>query len=433
LAIALSKHSNIETSVYEAAEQFKEIGAGVLMWERTWKILASLGLSEQLLSVANGSMDGSAGDGFVFRRSDAPSEGFQFCLFETPYGSIRFHRAHLLDIFVNNLPPGVAHFHKKLSSYIDEPKHSEVILNFSDGTKATCDVLVGCDGIKSTVRKQMFESLALNGHPQLLQHIEPRFSGTFIYRALISLERLCREAGSENHQAIHRPMIYCGHNKHLVAYCVGKGSIINVVGLVYHSELEGKEYNGPWVQECTQGEFMECYRNWEPEVDQLIRCVDKATHWAIHELDPLPRYVSGRVALLGDAAHAMTTSLGAGACQAIEDAYILAAILGDDLTTTDTLREALSAYEHVRLPVANDIVLESHKSGLMYNFNSEHKDNYNTLQHAIVAQWKWLDATSPQDEVERALEYMKTHCSTSDGEADGGAREALEKPLISKL
>ncbi len=67
LATALSKYSNIETSVYEAAEQFKEIGAGVLMWERTWKILASLGLSDQLLSVANGSMDGSTGTLLIFQ------------------------------------------------------------------------------------------------------------------------------------------------------------------------------------------------------------------------------------------------------------------------------------------------------------------------------------------------------------------------------
>jgi len=206
-AVALSRYSDIEVSVYEAAGQFKEIGAGVMIWERTWNILTSLGLSNQLSEIADGSMDGSLGVGFEFRRSDMASEGFQFCLFETPYGCIRFHRAHFLDVFINNLPSGVAHFGKRLLNYVDQPQNPEILLNFADGTKATCDLLVGCDGVKSIVRKQMFETLALEGQQHLLQYIEPKFSGIFAYRGLIPIERLRKEAGGTNHRTIHRAMM----------------------------------------------------------------------------------------------------------------------------------------------------------------------------------------------------------------------------------
>jgi len=168
------------------------------------------------------------------------------------------------------------------------------------------------------------------------------------------------------------------------------------------------------VQESTQEEFQECYSGWEPEVDQLIRSVEKPMLWAVHALNPLPNYVAGRVALLGDAAHAMTPHQGAGAGQAIEDAYILASILGHALTTKTTLSQALAAYEHIRLPLANHVLRESRNSGLMYEFNSEYRDNYDTLGPAIQAQWDWLGQTSPQDEVNRGLQYMKELCNIDD-------------------
>ena len=107
LAVALSKCDNVEFHVYEAAERFKEIGAGVMIWTRTWIILELMGLSEQFSKIAHAPPDGSlgkpewphygtliylcfycAGVGFDYRRSDQPTEGFRFHLVEVPRTSV---------------------------------------------------------------------------------------------------------------------------------------------------------------------------------------------------------------------------------------------------------------------------------------------------------------------------------------------------------
>ncbi|CAL1707173.1 unnamed protein product [Somion occarium] len=405
LAVALSKYSDIQVDVYEAAGQFKEIGAGVMMWERTWKILDQLGLSEDLSKAADTPPNGFPGIGFDFRRADRET-GFQFHMYNPPYGCIRFHRAHFLDVFVNHLPSGVAHFGKRLLSYEDRHSNSQVILKFADGSQGTCDLLVGCDGLKSTVRKQMYDQAPFK-EPTLKIVAEPIWSGWVTYRALVPADRVRQANGGKETRTTTTPMMYCGKSKHIVSYPIFQGRIVNVVGLVFYPEGEGKTFDGPWVTECDGAEVIKHYVGWEQEVQDLLRHVDKAMLWAVHSLRPLPMYTSGRVALLGDAAHAMTPHQGAGAGQAIEDAYILAALLGEPSITALNLWKALSAYESIRLPFANRVLRESAVSGKMYEFNSIFQDNYTSLGPAIDAQWSWLWESTPEEEVERALKRMR--------------------------
>ncbi|KAI0743626.1 FAD/NAD(P)-binding domain-containing protein [Daedaleopsis nitida] len=408
LAVALSRFADIQVDVYEAAGQFKEIGAGVMIWARTWEILALLGMAEDFARIAHAPPDQSLGIGFDYRRSDQPYEGSRFYLFQVPYGCIRFHRAQFLDVLVNHLPEGVAHFGKRLTSYTHSPstqgRDTQISLTFGDGSKAECDLLVGCDGIKSTIRKQMLEEHVhkRGGDPQVLQCIEPVWSGTIAYRGLIPVERLIKPNG-EKHRTIDTPMMYCGKDKHVVSYSISAGSIVNVVTLASRPDLYGTPYAGPWVTDCSSAEVKDCYSGWEPEVEELLQRIEKPTRWAIHELKPLPFYTSGRVALLGDAAHAMTPHQGAGAGQAIEDAFILAEVLGHHDTTLANIPRALAAYERVRLPMANHVLRGSRQSGDMYEFNSPLRDNLAPLGPMIGSQWDWLWDSSPQSERDRSL------------------------------
>ncbi|PIL36260.1 hypothetical protein GSI_01922 [Ganoderma sinense ZZ0214-1] len=271
LAVALSRYPDIQVDVYEAASQFKEIGAGVMIWARTWEILSLLGMAEAFSCIAHAPPDGSLGVGFDYRKSDQPQVGSRFYLFEVPYGCIRFHRAHFLDVLVDHLPAGVAHFGKRLTSYTYSSDMPQIRLQFEDRSSATCDLLVGCDGIKSIVRKQLLEDLVhkRGGDPRLLTHIEPVWSGTIAYRGLIPVERL-RNADGTEHRTIRSPMM------HVVSYSISAGSIVNVVAMVSEPLLYGTEFTGQWVTDCSPSEVQECYGGWEPEVEEMLK-VNHAT------------------------------------------------------------------------------------------------------------------------------------------------------------
>ncbi|KAI5123693.1 hypothetical protein M0805_001721 [Coniferiporia weirii] len=408
LAVALSKSNDIEVHVYEAAERFREIGAGVMIWTKTWRILERLGLAEEFSKIAHAPPDGSLGVGFDYRRSDQPEEGFRFHLVEVPHGCIRFHRAQFLDAFVNHLPDGVTSFGKRLTKYTTNDSSGEVSLEFADGSSASCDVLIGCDGVKSVIRKYVYEALAEEKGPEVLSFIEPVWTGTIAYRGLIPADQFSPSKDGGPHRALKDPIMYCGKNKHVVSYSIAQGDIVNVVTFSSSLEKEYTPFEGPWVTECPKQELLDCYAGWEPEVIELLQHIDNPTRWGLHQLKPLPTYVLGNVALVGDSAHAMPPHQGAGAGQAIEDAYVLAGILCNPLTTKSSLPDALRAYEHVRLPMANGVLTGSRDSGLMYEFNYPGLgEDYAQLGPAIQKQWDWVWASHPDEDVARGLAFLE--------------------------
>ncbi|KAA1475202.1 FAD/NAD(P)-binding domain-containing protein [Dentipellis sp. KUC8613] len=404
LGVALSRYPDVEVNIYEAAQRFYEIGAGVMIWSRTWRILELLGIADEFAEIAHAPPDGSLGVGFDYRKSDAP-DGFRFHLFQLPYGCIRFHRAHFLDAFIHHPPPGVAHFGKRLSSYAEGDSAGPVQLYFDDKTGATCDILVGCDGIKSTIRKCLLQDLAARGQPELLDCIEPIWTGTVAYRGLIPVEQL--RSAEKVHRAVDTPMMYCGKNKHVVSYSISQGSIVNVIAFASDVKKEATPYTDPWVAPCSQEELLACYADWEPEVVEMLQRIKSPTKWGLHALKPLSTWVSRKVALVGDAAHAMLPHQGAGAGQAIEDAFILASLLGDPSVTPLTLEHALQAYEHVRLPLANHVLTGSRESGQMYEFVGKYGFvACDQLGPTIERQWDWVSQDGPDADAKRALLWM---------------------------
>lgn len=106
---------------------------------------------------------------------------------------------------MNNLPEGVASFGKRLSRY--SIQEDEIRLEFRDGSEASCDLLVGCDGIKSVVRKQLLEELSDKRDRQLRGFIDPVFTGTMAYRALMPVELLPKHKDDAPHPSSLRPMM----------------------------------------------------------------------------------------------------------------------------------------------------------------------------------------------------------------------------------
>ncbi|VDC01624.1 unnamed protein product [Peniophora sp. CBMAI 1063] len=417
LAVALSRVPDLDIQLYEASARFSEIGAGVMIWFRTWRVLELLGLAEGFAEVAHARPSSAPGVGFDFRRSDTQGQGEPFQLFKLPYGCIRFHRAHFLDVLIAALPPGIAHFHKRLQSF-SSPSSFDVAptqLTFTDGTTATCDVLVGCDGIKSVVRTGMLLETGLS------QLDRPRWSGTVAYRALVPVEKLLDPRDGTMHPTVNTPMMYCGKSKHVVSYGISRGTVVNIVAMASQPSLEGTTYDGSWASECTREEFLRQFEGWEDEVGDLLQHVERPTKWALHELPLLPSYTHGHTVLVGDAAHAMLPHHGAGAGQAIEDAYIIYGIFASPSTTRATLRQALQAYDAVRRPRAEVVVRRSREAGRMYESDEGvYGEDYRKRGEAIAASWGWLWDGGPEEDLERALAL-----SGSDVEAKSGEVNAL--------
>lgn len=99
----------------------------------------------------------------------------------------------------------------------------------------------------------------------------------------------------------------------------------------------------------------------------------------------------------------------------MQDAYILAGILGDSSVTLDNLPRALKAYEHVRLPFANHVIESSSDTGKIYQLRSAYGDDEPKVASAIQKQWDWVDSEDPQAQLERALKWMTEPEDSSEG------------------
>jgi salicylate hydroxylase len=208
--------------------------------------------------------------------------------------------------------------------------------------------------------------------------------------------------------------------QHIISYRISQGRLLNVIAFYTVINGEGTKYQDKWFADVPTQEVVDCYKGWEPEVLALLKCMEKPAKWAIHVVDSLPLYVDGKVALLGDAAHAMTTHFASGAGQAIEDAYILGRILSHPSTSLTNIPQVLRFYQEIRLPFANNIVQQARLTGLMYEFNApghydgergaDEQAELKKVGETIEKQWEWqvIPNGGPNEDWRQAEVWMKT-------------------------
>ncbi|KAH8111733.1 FAD/NAD-binding domain-containing protein [Phellopilus nigrolimitatus] len=432
-----SEKKDIRIDLYEAAREFTEIGAGVGMFSRPWNIMEALGLEQELSKLSEVPILKEAHPRLAFqlRKSDQATHRNSFYDVMIPRGIATFHRADFLMSLAGQLDPVTTskHFSKRLVSYTLPPissPSSPITLNFKDGTTATCDVLVGADGIHSATRHTLLELAANEADDSdegrksaeiLRGMVDPIWSGSVAYRGVIPREKL--EKLNPQHTAMQTAQNYMGKNKHVIAFPISRGRLVNVVAFCSWPEKEWTIFEGKTVEERGKAELLEQYVGWEEEVQQLLQCMDSPSLWAINALKGLPVSSHSRVVLVGDAAHAMTPHQGSGAGQAIEDAYILASILAHPLTTLASLPAALKVYEAIRLPHANDVQRRSRENGKLYEFadprfadldlggetNSSESDMQTLwkIGDAAVENWKWAWTTDIEDDRKKAIALLE--------------------------
>ncbi|KAJ7509595.1 hypothetical protein B0H11DRAFT_1960233 [Mycena galericulata] len=424
LALALSRYPDIDVDVYEAASALAEVGAGIGIFPRPWKIIRMLGLEDDLVKTSELKPKEGPVPAFNYRKSDQQA-GFSFSTLITNGPLMTFHRADFQTVLLRHLPKSCRiSCSKRLRTYVQQ-KNGPTELIFEDGTRAFCDVLVGADGLKSAVRQAFLSERAswmqAKGRWQeaadIAACIEPAWSGHIAYRALIPAERL--KAVAPGHQVLTTPTQYLGKHGYIIAYPISHGKMVNFVAFNCRHDLENTPYTGPWVGPGDKSQFAQIFAHWEPDVQALLHCVEKPLQWAVHTVKPLRSFVSGRTVLVGDAAHAMTPHQGSGAGQAIEDAYILATVLGHRSTTRETLPRALGIFDKIRRPEAIRVMEASRMNGRYFSFavdgvdfsryaGPQLWDKLQKLHNSVVKNWEWTWSTSVDGSVQEALRMLET-------------------------
>lgn len=335
---------------------------------------------------------------FSFRTGDdpkAPKYGTRFFDLYCETGQSSVHRARFLDELVALVPKNIAHFGKKLIS-IDEGLDS-VTLHFTDGTAATHSAMIGCDGVKSVTRALVLgkDNPATN----------PTFSGKYAYRGLIPMDAAANVLGDE---LARNSQMYLGHGGHILTFPISNGSTMNVVA--FGTKKDGT-WEGDWVKPMDKEAMMRNFEGWNESAQKILKMMEKSDVWALFDHPPAETYVSqtGRICLLGDAAHASTPHNGAGAGQAVEDALILSRVMGCVYDSRD-IKRAFEAYDRVRRPRSQRQVQAARFAGMVYDMEAPGIGDDIEKLKVQLAQRGWLwdhDLEGHVREVERLFREGK--------------------------
>jgi salicylate hydroxylase len=323
LTAALSLlRAGFEVDVYEQATVLAEVGAGVQISPNASRILHGLGLADALART------GVKPLAWHQRRWDDGRTLLRTPLAEPLEATFGFphyqmHRADLLAALATAVPAERVHLGHRLVDVIDRGDRVEA--RFANGSTVEGDVLIGADGIHSTVRGVLFG------------RDEPRFTGCVAYRGLVPEERLRERALEVTAQ------VWMGPGRHFVHYFVSQRRLVNFVAITEQDTWTGES----WTDRGEVADALAAFEGWHPQVRAILGAVDETFIWALFDRPPLARWSVGRTTLLGDACHPMVPFMAQGAAQAIEDGATLTACLRQVGTEVPS---ALERYEQLRLP-----------------------------------------------------------------------------------
>jgi len=335
-AVALAR-AGIDVQVHEQAQRLAEVGAGVSLAPNGLRMLERLGVGEQVRRV--GARYASAQlrlpDGRAVRH-----EPYQFSL---PGQNTGIHRADLLALLAGQLPPGTVRTGHRCTGFRQDDGSATAV--FADGSTATADVVIGADGIHSV----------LQGF--VVTPAEPVFSGVVAYRGLVP--RLADyPAGTIR--------MWMGEGRHFLVFPVRAGQLLNYVGFVPSPTAVRESWSAPSDPVALAAHFA----GWDPVIGQVIAAITgpggSGFQWGMYDRVPLPRWSSGRLTLLGDAAHPMLPHLGQGVNQALEDAVALATLLAASPGPAG-VPWALAAYQELRRDRTARVQLGSRRQGAGYD------------------------------------------------------------------
>ncbi|MEU4322207.1 FAD-dependent monooxygenase [Nocardia fluminea] len=299
--------------VLERAPEVAEVGSGISLWSNALRALDALGVGDTVR--AQGLAEVSAGirddRGRWLSRTDVAT------LRERFGAPVVIHRARLLDILRAALPEDVV----RTAISVREVTTDGTVAH-SSGT-SSADLVVGADGIHSVARR------AVCGE------VTPRYAGYTAWRAIVDIDEPLTEFGES----------------------WGRGARFGMAPLANGRVYCFAVYDAPENAPGNLADVRDRFGGWHHPISALLAAADPNTvlHNDIYDLPALPTFTAGCIALLGDAAHAMTPNLGQGGCQALEDAVVLARLADEP--------DGLARYDRERRPRTQMIVDRSARVG----------------------------------------------------------------------
>ncbi|MET8086421.1 FAD-dependent oxidoreductase [Micromonospora sp. NPDC005237] len=327
-ALALHRHG-WRVTVLERAPELREVGAGLTLMANSLRALDSLGLSPALRSSAHAEAPGGIRDrrGRWLSRVDAAE-----MIRQLGTSALGIHRATLHRILREALPASSLHTGAEVEHVESEPDRATVRHHGPDGPRTLdADLVVGADGLHSRLRTQLWPEIPA-----------PVYAGSTAWRAAVAFPDPIPTA------------ITWGPAAEFGMVPLGEGQ-------VYWDAALNAPPGGHAPDELAA--VRDHFGAWHEPIPALLAATPPGVVLRndIHHLaTALPSYVRGRVALLGDAAHAMTPNLGQGAGQAIEDAVVLGAACSGG---AEGLPAALAAYDEQRRPRSQAIARASLRAG----------------------------------------------------------------------
>ena len=308
----------------ERVAELREVGAAVVVWPNGTRALRTLGVEPKWLPVKR----------LVLARSDGR------ILSEPPVaelderhgsGMMMVHRAELNAALLAALGDGSIRLGAEVTGFSQD--EAGVTVQLANGAQENADLLVGADGLRSAVRRQ------------LVGDGDPVYQGFTAWRGEIPAGRLEMESGTGRN--------WWGGGGEFLAFPLTDGR-------VYWAGTANAPRSARPGPAGHKQDVLNRFNGWDDLVLSIVGATDPEAIMRTDIYDrPIRRSWSvGRVTLLGDAAHPMTPSQGQGACQALEDAVAL----GSSLEGGPDVREAFRAYERARLRRANRVVTLSRQA-----------------------------------------------------------------------
>ncbi|KAH8599293.1 putative monooxygenase [Bisporella sp. PMI_857] len=393
LATARAGFKNID--VYEAASDLGFVGAGIQLAPNMARVLDRLGVwapieKEAVIlretSIREGATDGELGH-----------VGLGYIQETYKYPHMVGHRASLAGALFEGCKSEPAikfHFRTRVESIASfGPKPSFTATpREGDSYTVDCDVLLAADGVKSKARVAMLQELGVDA--------EVKDTHQAAYRIMLTREQMQDDPELLELIDSDRVIRWIGEKRHIISYPISNKNIFNLSTTqpdVNFAAAPSETYTTKGSKSAMLGVFSDFC----PKIQRMLNLVPEGEvcEWKLRVHAPLPTWVHGSMALLGDACHPTLPHLAQGAAQAIEDAAVIGVVLSRiPDTSAESINKALRVYELVRKDRAERLVEMAAASGRALHLGDGAAKEERDRQFAALKEKggavpdKWADA-----------------------------------------